>query len=125
MGSSAESAKSGRVDFSILRWVRRLAQRSQVQPPRNPSPEQQCLPSPRRTLPPPCPPQHTYQLSIKFFLTIADNTILTSGRMPAWHTSGQTCGPSVPKPPQLLLCWTACRLPCKSSLNRGVETRTF
>ena len=61
--NSTKSAKLGWVDFSTLRLAHRPARRSQVRPPHNPSREQRYLHGPRRTLPPPCPHQHTWQLS--------------------------------------------------------------
>merc|ERR1712025_411176 len=61
-------------------------QGNRCQPPHSPFQEQPCLREPQRTLPPPCPLQHT------------------SERKPAWHTSGRTCGPTGPKPLLLPLC---------------------
>uniref|UniRef100_A0A3B5LT12 Tyrosine-protein phosphatase domain-containing protein n=1 Tax=Xiphophorus couchianus TaxID=32473 RepID=A0A3B5LT12_9TELE len=49
-------------------------------PPRSPSPGPPCPPAPPRTRPPPCPRPRT------------------SGRRPAWRTSGRTCGRGAPRP---------------------------
>merc|ERR1719500_2754083 len=80
---------------------------SQCQPPHSPFREQPCLRELPRTLLPPCPRQRTWHRLSTFSASptafskfiyqhehqhhLLDCDQPTSGRMPAWRTSGQTC----------------------------------